>query len=61
MRSVAGLVQTVARVRPDVLLVLGDREESMTTALVGAYEYPVAHICGGDRVVGNVDDQVGMR
>ena len=54
-----GLVQTVARVRPDVLLVLGDREESMTTALVGAYmNIPVAHICGGDRVVGNVDDQV---
>ena len=54
-----GLVQTVARIRPDVLLVLGDREESMTTALVGAYmNIPVAHICGGDRVVGNVDDQV---
>lgn len=54
-----GLVQTVVRVRPDILLVLGDREESMTTALVGAYmNIPVVHICGGDRVVGNVDDQV---
>ena len=42
-----------------MLVVLGDREESMTTALVGAYmNIPVAHICGGDRVVGNVDDQV---
>jgi GDP/UDP-N,N'-diacetylbacillosamine 2-epimerase (hydrolysing) len=54
-----GLVQTVARVRPDILLVLGDREEAMTTALVGAYmNIPVAHLCGGDRVIGNVDDQV---
>ena len=54
-----GLVQTVARKKPDILLVLGDREESMTTALVGAYmNIPVAHIGGGDRVVGNVDDQV---
>lgn len=54
-----GLVQTVARVRPDILLVLGDREEAMTTALVGAYmNVPVAHVAGGDRVVGNVDDQV---
>jgi len=54
-----GLVQTVTRVKPDVLLVLGDREESMTTALVGAYmNIPVAHLGGGDRVVGNVDDQV---
>lgn len=54
-----GLVQTVARVLPDFLLVLGDREESMTTALVGAYmNIPVAHVAGGDRVVGNVDDQI---
>lgn len=54
-----GLVQTVSRVKPDLLLVLGDREEAMTTALVGAYmNIPVAHIAGGDRVVGNVDDQV---
>ena len=54
-----GLVQTVARIKPDILLVLGDREEAMTTALVGAYmNVPVAHIGGGDRVIGNVDDQV---
>jgi len=54
-----GLVQTVARLKPDILLVLGDREEAMTTALVGAYmNIPVAHLCGGDRVIGNVDDQV---
>ena len=54
-----GLVQTVARIKPDILLVLGDREEAMTTALVGAYmNIPVAHIAGGDRVIGNVDDQV---
>lgn len=54
-----GLVQTVLRVKPDWLLVLGDREESIATALVGAYmNIPVAHVAGGDRVVGNVDDQV---
>ena len=54
-----GLVQTVDHLRPDFLLVLGDREEAMTTALAGAYmNIPVAHIAGGDRVVGNVDDQV---
>jgi GDP/UDP-N,N'-diacetylbacillosamine 2-epimerase (hydrolysing) len=54
-----GLVQTVMRLKPDYLLVLGDREESMTTALVGAYmNIPVAHIAGGDRVIGNVDDHI---
>ena len=54
-----GLVQTVIRVKPDILLVLGDREESINTALIGAYmNIPVAHVGGGDRVVGNVDDQI---
>ncbi len=54
-----GMVQACARLRPDVLLVLGDREEAMTTALVGNYlNIAVAHICGGDRAVGNADDQV---
>ncbi|MGH7579768.1 MAG: UDP-N-acetylglucosamine 2-epimerase [Gemmatimonadales bacterium] len=54
-----GLAQAVARLRPDLLLMLGDREEAMSTALVGNYlNIPVAHIAGGDRVVGNADDQV---
>ena len=42
-----------------MLLVLGDREESITTALVGTYlNIPVVHISGGDRVIGNADDQI---
>lgn len=54
-----GIIQTIERIKPDFLLVLGDREESMTTALAGAYmNIPVAHVAGGDRVIGNVDDQV---
>lgn len=54
-----GMVQTVERVRPDFILVLGDREESMTAGIVGAYlNIPVAHIAGGDRALGNVDDLV---
>ena len=57
--QLSGMVQTVERVKPDILLVLGDREEVITTSLVGAYtNIPVAHISGGDRVVGNVDDHI---
>lgn len=53
------LARTVDRIRPDVLLVFGDREESITTAIVGSYlNIPVCHISGGDRVIGNVDDHV---
>jgi GDP/UDP-N,N'-diacetylbacillosamine 2-epimerase (hydrolysing) len=57
--QIQGLVQTVLRVKPDFLLVLGDREESISTALISTYmNIPLVHIAGGDRVVGNVDDQV---
>lgn len=54
-----GFVQTVLRVKPDFLLVLGDREESIVAALVSTYmNIPLVHIAGGDRVVGNADDQI---
>ncbi len=57
--QLSGMVQTVARVKPDMLLVLGDREEAMSAALLASYmNIPLAHICGGDRVIGNVDDQI---
>ncbi len=57
--QLAGLVQSASRIEPDFLLVLGDREESIATALTGAYlDIPVAHLCGGDKVIGNVDDVV---
>lgn len=45
--------------RPDWLLLPGDREESITLALCGAYlGLAMAHYSAGDRVVGNVDDMV---
>jgi GDP/UDP-N,N'-diacetylbacillosamine 2-epimerase (hydrolysing) len=54
-----GLIQTVLRIQPDFLLVLGDREESITAALVATYmNIPLVHIAGGDRVIGNADDQI---
>lgn len=57
--QIMGLTDIVNREKPDWLIVLGDREESISTATVGAYmNIPVAHICGGDRVVGNIDDSV---
>ena len=56
---IQGLAQTVERVSPDFLLVVGDREESIATAVVGNYmNILVAHIGGGDTVFGNADDPV---
>lgn len=54
---IEGLTQTVERINPDFLLVVGDREESIATAVVGNYmEKLVVHIGGGDPVYGNADD-----
>ncbi|MEO1945698.1 MAG: UDP-N-acetylglucosamine 2-epimerase [Candidatus Thioglobus sp.] len=54
-----GLTQTVERENPDFLLVVGDREESIATAIVGNYmDKLVVHIGGGDTVFGNADDPV---
>jgi GDP/UDP-N,N'-diacetylbacillosamine 2-epimerase (hydrolysing) len=56
-----GLSQTVEREHPDVLLVVGDREESIAAALVGNYMGVLtAHLGGGDPVWGNSDDPIRM-
>ncbi len=57
--QVEAMTRTIKKINPDVLLVLGDREESLAIAIVGTYlSIPVAHISGGDKVVGNIDDHV---
>lgn len=54
-----GLADEASRLRPDILLAFGDREEAINVAYTGSYlNIPVCHISGGDRVVGNVDDQI---
>lgn len=53
------LSQTVEREDPDFLMVVGDREESIATAVVGNYmDKLVVHIGGGDSVYGNADDPI---
>ena len=56
---IQGLAQTVERTNPDFILVVGDREESIASALVGNYmDKLVVHIGGGDPVFGNSDDPI---
>ncbi len=56
---IQSLTQTVDREEPDFLLFVGDREESIATAIVGNYmDILVAHIGGGDPVFGNADDPI---
>ncbi len=53
------LAKVIKNLSPDFIIVLGDREESMTAGIISAYlNIPLIHIGGGDRVVGNIDDQI---
>ena len=54
---ISGFTQSVERLKPDFILVLGDREESIAASIVGNYmEILVVHLAGGDPVYGNADD-----
>ncbi|MFA5097235.1 MAG: UDP-N-acetylglucosamine 2-epimerase [Candidatus Margulisiibacteriota bacterium] len=47
------------RIKPDILLVLGDRMEILSAATAALYmNIPIAHMHGGDRGFGCVDNQV---
>jgi len=57
--AMAGLARAMARLRPDIALVAGDRVEAFAAAsaahISGAV---VAHVHGGDRAAGQVDDSL---
>ncbi len=56
---VAGATRLLARERPDLLVVAGDREEALAAAVVGNFlGIPVAHVFGGDRCVASDVDEV---
>jgi len=53
------LAQDLAECRPDLVLVLGDREDALLAATAACYSWiPVAHIFGGDLGHATVDDSV---
>ncbi len=57
-----GLLQfteTLNRLKPDILVVLGDRYEILSAALAAMFlNIPIAHIHGGELTVGAVDDAI---
>lgn len=57
-RGIIGLANSFEKLRPDFIVVLGDRIEPLAASVAGVYMgIPVAHIHGGD-ISGNVDDLV---
>lgn len=53
------LSQTMKRLKPDVLLILGDRYEIFAAVSVAmAMNIPIAHISGGEVTEGAIDEQI---
>ena len=58
-RGVAGFGEAFARLRPDVVVVLGDRFEMLAAAVAALpFAFPVAHIHGGEVSEGAMDNQI---
>ena len=54
-----GFAQTYTRHRPDVLLVLGDRFETLAAVAAALpFAIPIAHIAGGEATEGAIDDVI---
>ncbi|MDS0526637.1 UDP-N-acetylglucosamine 2-epimerase [Clostridium sp. SHJSY1] len=53
-----GLTQAIESINPDIILILGDRDEDLAGAIIGAHmNIPVAHIHGGE-VTGTIDEAI---
>lgn len=53
------LAQAFDRLKPDILLVLGDRYEVLAAASVAVVmNIPIAHLCGGESTEGAIDEQI---
>jgi len=58
-RGVEGFSAALARRRPDVVVVLGDRLEMLAAAMAALpLAIPVAHVHGGEVTEGSIDEQV---
>src|SRR5213593_1268678 len=58
-RGVEGFGEAFARLRPDVVVVLGDRFEMLAAAVAALpFALPVAHIHGGEVSEGAMDNQI---
>ncbi|MCR6591953.1 UDP-N-acetylglucosamine 2-epimerase [Campylobacter insulaenigrae] len=53
------LCETFTQLKPDIVVVLGDRYEMLAVASVClVMQLPLAHICGGELTLGAIDDSI---
>ncbi len=57
--EISGIAKALVRLKPDIVLVFGDRVEALAAAAAASYmNIVVAHIHGGDRSKGDIDERV---
>lgn len=58
-RCLTGMAEAFARLRPDIVLLLGDRYEMLAVATAATImRIPIAHISGGEITEGAIDDNI---
>jgi GDP/UDP-N,N'-diacetylbacillosamine 2-epimerase (hydrolysing) len=56
---IISLAQAFERLKPDLLVILGDRFEVLAAASTAvAMNIPIAHLCGGESTEGAIDEQI---
>jgi len=56
--GIIGITQALERIKPDMIIVLGDRGEMLAGATAGSHlNMPVAHV-GGGCISGSIDDKI---
>jgi UDP-hydrolysing UDP-N-acetyl-D-glucosamine 2-epimerase len=57
--GVIGFADAFARLKPDLVVVLGDRYETLAAAQAAMFlRLPMAHLCGGDVTEGAIDESI---
>ncbi|MFH1916017.1 MAG: UDP-N-acetylglucosamine 2-epimerase [Nanoarchaeota archaeon] len=57
--GIIGFTQAYETLKPDIVVVLGDRSEMLAAVVAAAYmNIPIAHISGGDKTMSGLDEPV---
>lgn len=58
-KGIIGITEALEKIKPDILLVLGDRDEPFAGTIAAAHmNIPIAHIHGGEITQGCIDESI---
>jgi UDP-hydrolysing UDP-N-acetyl-D-glucosamine 2-epimerase len=57
--GISGLAEALSKIKPDIVVVMGDRVEILAAALAATFvRIPIAHVSGGEVTEGAIDDSI---